>query len=417
MKPCVIQGLYRNCKARSPSRLWRGKAFRVEAIFFMEKEGRLLQFRPRETVGSVAFDTDKEKVYSNAQMRTDTISYISEYRLRVQKYDYEFQFSFVEGEGYKLRDIHSGEAMSIKTKHTLEERRVKGLSIYRELAEDAGIENLDEQLLYAQDGDRIFWMSPPGSKEDGYGDYGFMFEGRIVGERILMTANRVENPTIVQFNRALLELTGDNVGYINPEGFLANPRVVKNNNVDIDAVLQKNFSFMVDQKEALINKQVITEMDSMIDEFVGLIRSGSREERITAFHALENYALELKKSITHKAEAAENDNIIFMSDHREHRYLTDILPLYGFRPPVVGGSCGSTGEDTKSSDLFADNYKDLMKAIFGDFKEMFGVDDNEWYTCPKCPYKASGPINGTTCPGCGLTQEQYAKETGQSVCA
>lgn len=382
----------------------------------MEREGRLLQFRPRETVGSVAFDIEKERVYTVVEMRKHIVSYLSEYRLRVQKYDYELLFSFKEGEGYKVRDIHRGEAMSVRTKRTLAERQLQGLPIARELSEDAGGESLDEQLNYVQDGDRVFWISPPGPKEEGYGNYGFVFEGRVVGERIFMTAIRVENPSISQCNKAFFELTGDNVGYIDPEGFLANPRVVKNSHVDTDAVLQRNFSFVVDQKEALLNKQVIAEMDSMIDEFVGVVKSGSREEKITAFYALENYAIELKQRLMQKTESGKEENIVYMSDYRDYRYLADIISMYGYMPPMAFGSCGPTGEETKSNDIFADNYKDLMKAIFGDLKDLFGIDD-EWYTCPKCPYRATGPINGTTCPGCGLTQEQYAKDTGQPICA
>ncbi|QQG40794.1 MAG: hypothetical protein HYV37_00520 [Candidatus Levyibacteriota bacterium] len=356
----------------------------------MEREVRL---------GSQAFDVEKERVYGNKQIRDDLVSYLDEYRLQVSKHGFEFQYS-----GYKVKDIYSGEPMSVKTKRTLAERRAKGLPIHRELAEDAGIESLDEQLAYAKEGDRIFWMSPPGPKEDGYGNYGFVFEGRVVGERLFMTANRIEKPTIAQCNKAFFELTRDNVGYINPEGFLANPRVVRNSMVDADFILQRNFSFAVDQKEALINKQVIAEMDSMIDEFVGVVKTGTREEKITAFHALENYALELKKRLMHKAEARENDNIIFMSEYRDHRYLADILNVYGYMPPIVAGSCGPTGEETKSNDLFADNFKDLMKAIFGDLKEMFGIDEESYSfdksgTCVRCKNEGMlGPCN--LCQGC-----------------
>ncbi|MBI2598719.1 hypothetical protein HYW40_00655 [Candidatus Curtissbacteria bacterium] len=37
----------------------------------------------------------------------------------------------------------------------------------------------------------------------------------------------------------------------------------------------------------------------------------------------------------------------------------------------------------------------------------------EWFTCPKCQYKASGPV-GDSCPNCHLTKEEYAKEA--AVC-
>ena len=41
--------------------------------------------------------------------------------------------------------------------------------------------------------------------------------------------------------------------------------------------------------------------------------------------------------------------------------------------------------------------------------------NQEWFTCPKCSYKADGPI-GNTCPGCNLTKEDYASEEGVIVC-
>lgn len=40
------------------------------------------------------------------------------------------------------------------------------------------------------------------------------------------------------------------------------------------------------------------------------------------------------------------------------------------------------------------------------------VNNQEWFTCPKCSYKADGPIGNSACPGCGLTKEAYLEETG-----
>ena len=44
----------------------------------------------------------------------------------------------------------------------------------------------------------------------------------------------------------------------------------------------------------------------------------------------------------------------------------------------------------------------------------FGISQ-EWFVCPKCKFKADGPI-GNKCPGCGLTKEVYAEESGEPVC-
>lgn len=42
-----------------------------------------------------------------------------------------------------------------------------------------------------------------------------------------------------------------------------------------------------------------------------------------------------------------------------------------------------------------------------------GSQEQEWFKCPKCNYRASGPV-GNSCPDCGLTKEAYAEETGIS---
>lgn len=382
-------------------------------------------FLDRETNAAQAFDIENERLYSDAEMRKDIVSYLSEYRLRVQKYDYELLYSFKEGEGFRVRDVHRGEAMSIKAKRTLADRQAKGLPIHREVAEDAGIESLDRQLYYALDGDRVFWISPPGPKEEGYGDYGFVFEGKVRNaiseeglpmKRLSMTAIRVENPTILQCNSTLSRLTGQDASYTNAEGLLENPRVVEKGviDADTDSVLQKNFSFVVNQKDLWINSQVITAMESMIDEAVLVIRSGARGERIRSFYALENYALALKERLSQEHDVSEKENTLYVRDYREYRYLADILFEYSYMPPIVSGSCGETGKETRSNDIFADNFKDLMKAIFGDFKDLI---DDESFPCPnpKCGKKITPPF-GNACPhGCGLTKDNAA-EYGLVVC-
>lgn len=49
------------------------------------------------------------------------------------------------------------------------------------------------------------------------------------------------------------------------------------------------------------------------------------------------------------------------------------------------------------------------------FQDPKDDDEQEWFNCPKCGYKADGPI-GNTCPGCNLTKDEYAAEEGAIVC-
>lgn len=370
----------------------------------------------REIVGSRAFNIENERIYTDEEMRKDIVSYLSEYRLRVQKYDYELAFSFTPEEGFLVRDIHRGEAMRTKAQRTIAERTIKGLPIHREIAELAGIENLDEQLVYAKVGDPVFWLSPPGPKEQGYGDYGFLYEGQITRvtpqeKHIVMTAIRIENPTLGQSNDALSTLGGIQLEYTSAEDFLANPHVKQGGDLlDVDFTLHQFFSFTMDKEEERINKRVISDMDYMINEFIVVIRTGTREEKVRAFYALENYAFKLKERYKKKQDIYKEP---FAGD-RSYQYLVDIVSVYGFRPPMVAGSCGPTGEETRSNDIFA-SYKDLMKAIFGDLFKSLGLEEDEWFKCPSCHYKATGPI-GNMCPGCHLTKEAYAQNSGQPVC-
>lgn len=75
-----------------------------------------------------------------------------------------------------------------------------------------------------------------------------------------------------------------------------------------------------------------------------------------------------------------------------------IISHYGILPVrVVAAGCGiQSGSDSQ-------NYSSWSVAEFG-----------KWFTCPKCNYEATGPV-GNTCPGCGLTKEEFAKES--LVCA
>jgi hypothetical protein len=60
--------------------------------------------------------------------------------------------------------------------------------------------------------------------------------------------------------------------------------------------------------------------------------------------------------------------------------------------------------------------KSLVKSVTPRFGQSgLSLDQNEWFVCPKCKFKADGPI-GNKCPGCNLTKEDYAEESGDPVC-
>ncbi len=82
---------------------------------------------------------------------------------------------------------------------------------------------------------------------------------------------------------------------------------------------------------------------------------------------------------------------------------TEIMALGSVKVREVKTGCGSSGgfelSKGKGSGVFS----------VGEY------GNKEWFICPKCNYKADGPV-GNTCPGCGLTKEAYAQESGEPVC-
>lgn len=351
------------------------------------------QNRPRELVSSSGFSVEYDPRVMDQELYDDIISYLGEYRFALQKFDYSLEFS-----DNILRDSRRGEPMSIKAKRSVRERMMRGESINREAAEASGLNFLDKQLLTAEEGDSIVWASPSGTEEEGYDEsYGFFFIGRIKRSienkrQIQMTAIRVENPTLEQFRKAFKTLTNSTLEQKTAEDFLKTPLVV-GGSLDqrfVDQILSTNFPFEMKPDQKRIFDVAMIRLKPRIDDFISMVRWGTKEEKKRAFHALENYSLQVKKELESGAVS------IFEAETR----FDEFVQVYGFEPPKVSGSC-----PIKSNNPLTQGFESLNKAL-----------NNEWFTCPnkKCGYKANGPV-GDTCPGCGLTKEDYAK-SGAVTC-
>lgn len=361
--------------------------------------------------GSSAFNLgyDHDPNITYLELREDILSYLCEYRLGEQKHKYSLSFLKNRPPGFKLCDSHRFESMGKRANRAILEREANGESVLREQAELLGILKLEDQLGFAQDGDVVVWASPPGPENEGYDrSYGFFYLGLVekrndADKSISMTAIRIGYPTLENCNTAFNRLTGENVDY--PEGeFLANPRVVRGLKLAVvDGVLHDVFSFKNDERHQQIVRKVLAQMGPMIDEFISLLRNGTKEEKEKAFYALENYALRLKREY----EGLGIENIVQIDDYRRVK-LGDILPVYGYEPPVMGGSCGGTGKK-RSNDILGSGLK-ALNDVLGDKK-----NEKEWFKCPKCGYQANGPV-GDKCPNvvCGLTKQQYAKSGGKT---
>lgn len=341
--------------------------------------------KPRELISSKGFSVDYEPIVTDKELRDDIVSYLGEYRFELQKYDYELVFS--QG---KIRDPHRLESMSTKAQRSINEKKLSGESAHREKAELIGITFLEKQLEFAREGNSIVWASPPGPKEEGYGDYGFFFIGKIkrsngLKKDLAMTAIRVEYPQIPEYSKAFRNLTGASLELKSADDFLKLPLVVEESLSPsfIDKVLS-DYIKRGDPREKEKFQMALRKLEPWINQFISHVRWGTPEEKKKAFHALENYALQVKKELQHEITAPS-----------EQKSFAEFVNMWGFEPPKVKGSC-----PIKSGNVMTGGYSFLNKIV-----------NQEWFMCPKCSYKADGPV-GNKCPGCGLTKEAYAQETG-----
>lgn len=352
----------------------------------------------KERLGSQAFKLEYEPAVTDLELCNDVVSYLGEYRFQLDKFRYRLNFSGISKATMCLRDARKGEPMRTKILRAIEERKKQGLPTEREEAELAGIEHLDDQLRFVQEEGTILWASPKGLKEQGYGDYGFLFLGQVrrtqeLHADVSMVAIRVENPMLEEFNSALSILLRKDIAFENAEDFLQSPWVVNTQIPEstVDTVLKEVFPINDGKTSEGQFEHIVKELDPLISDFIRLTKQGSKEEKLRAFYALENYALALKEARS-------------LDLYKKIR-LDELIPYYSHKPPAVSGSCGST-KDVSSSNIL-NKFNVLSKALFG---------ESEWFKCPKCDYQADGPV-GDKCHSCGLTKEEYAKESKEPVCA
>ena len=197
-----------------------------------------------QKIESDAFRIEYSKNILDQVVFDDVISYLGEYRFNLAKYSYSFKFK--DG---KLRDPNRNDSMQELSQRAINTKSKEGKSSVRERAELKGFQSLDEQLRYAKTDSTIIWVSPPGPKNEGYGDYGFVYFGKVESnnleeKNIKMTAIRVEKPNIEQFNRAL-RMLGGKKEYARAEEFLANPDIFAEDLKEgyVDAILKMVFNF------------------------------------------------------------------------------------------------------------------------------------------------------------------------------
>lgn len=339
-----------------------------------------------------AFRPEFYEQAKNQQVIDDLTSYLGEYRFNVSEFNYTIRIS-----NGRLLDPNTHEDMEEKAQKAIEERKRNNLNITREISEKEGLNSMRNQLNQNPEG-TIVWLSPPGSREDGYGEYGFGFVGKINGDMLEMTAIRLENPKISDFNKASNALWGES--YKSTEDFLRSPRVVDIDTNIVTEFIHGNFEIR-DKKTKEVFRKSLGRLKGAIDHAARIIQSGTEREKRNAMNTLENLALEIKG----RFESFVDEQVIFAADFKLPDFtLAMNMQRYQTTPAPVFGSCGMTGK-IESSNIFG-------KLLTPFDNGLYNNSDQEWFNCPKCKYKANGPV-GNTCPGCRLTKEEFIENGGQ----
>lgn len=356
--------------------------------------------KPREVVASGGFSVEYSRSVNEEALHNDVVSYLAEYRFGLGRYDYPLEFIW-DNSGARIVDPVTGESMREKTKRAILEKRARREDSSREEADDEGMGNLANKIAEANVGDSIWWGSLPGRPQDGFGKHAFIYVGQVlrvmwirnkitneiegVKKEIAMSAIRVENPSLLSFNQAHDVLTGQNLNATSPEDFLRNPVVLSGTTKDLlEKEIRKNFVVNggADEKEWFDG--VISDLEPAIRGFMQLVKSGTQEEKLDAFYALEKHADQLKRW-------RKEGNI---SSFNPKPTLNELRAAYkNVKLKSPSGLCPITN---KSGNIFESSYRALNKALFGEQTTL----------CCKCPFcdeevEAVISEGKITCPDCG----------------
>lgn len=169
---------------------------------------------------------------------------------------------------------------------------------------------------------------------------------------------------------------------------------------DLHSYLHKEHDFIT--KEEF--DQVLIIVTPLITSYVNTMSEKPFDQnlQLLTYNAILNkadVALEIIKS-------RYNDELLAQYIYQSKLASKMDIFIYGKQPVRVAATgCGSSGGFAVANNL------NITAAPFSVSEFGSKSKQEEWFSCPKCEYKASGPI-GNTCPGCRLTKEEFVDEGG-----
>lgn len=316
----------------------------------MSKEAFTVSFeRTNYHRSPVVGDTAAVLKAREQETRNNMLRYLGEYRLAV-KFDEFFYRVGVGPTGERFLAASEEEPVSQRFRKAISQKEKEGKSSRRETAECIGFEKIEKAFLKGENF-LFLWISPPGKKENGYGDYSFTFVGEVRDNKIRVVPYR---------NKFSLTKHKEVASIFSKEGdilktdvdFLANPVFIQKKEELKDA---EDLLLRIGEKERMDfswRPRLETKVRGLADLFINGVKNNAPDFELDRIkRAIENFTIDKKAPVFDTACLIDN---------------------YGsYAPPAVGGSCGSSSSKT------------LM-----DFQSEFNPGNDKYgersFECPEC---------------------------------
>lgn len=304
-------------------------------------------------------DITKTLLAREEQTRDNMLRYLGEYRLAV-KFDEFFYREGVGPTGEKFLVASVEEPVSQSFRNAIFKKEEEGKDSRREVSECLGFEKIEKAFLKGEDF-LFLWISPPGRKEDDYGDYSFTFVGEVKDNKIRVIPYR--NKLSIVKHREIVSLFSEDSEKLKTDiDFLANPIFIQKKEDLQDA---EDLLLRIGEKERMDlswRARLEAKVGSLVDMFIAGVKNNAPDSELNKIkRAIENFTIDKKKEIV----GGEFTTYVFDAGH--------LIKSYGsYAPPAVGGSCGSS---SSSSTLM-------------DFQSKFNPGSDKYgertFECPEC---------------------------------
>lgn len=293
------------------------------------------------------------------EARYNMLRYLGEYRLAV-KFD---EFFYREGtgpNGERFLTVFEEEPVSQKFRNAIVQKEKEGMDSRREVAECLGFQKIEEMFLKGKDF-LFLWISPPGKKEDGYGDYSFTFVGEVKDRKIRVVPYR--NNLSIGKHGEIAGIFSQDAGNLKTDvDFLAHPIFIQKQGglKNVEDLLVR-----IGEKERIDlswRNKLQAKIGGLEDMFIEAVKNNAQDSELNRIkRAIENLTVDKKEEII------SGDFVTYDFD------TTYLIEKYGsYAPKPVAGSCGSSSSSSTLMDF---------QSKFNPGRDKYG---ERTFECPEC---------------------------------